>query len=62
MRLGVKAMESTTTEYDHTVRDGKHIIQFQYNGTGLSPKYQAVAANAGAIADLSSALATWIAQ
>jgi hypothetical protein len=31
MRLGVKAMESCVTEYDYTVRDGKRIIQFQYD-------------------------------
>jgi hypothetical protein len=40
MRLGVKALESTITEYDYTVRDGNHIIQYLYNGTGLDPKYQ----------------------
>ena len=40
MRLGVKALESTVTEYDYTVRDGSHIIQFMYNGTGLDPKYR----------------------
>jgi hypothetical protein len=38
MRLGVKLMESCTTEYDGTVRDDGRIIQFQYNGTGLDPK------------------------
>ena len=38
MRLGVKAMESTITEYDYTVRDGNHVIQYQYNGTGLDPE------------------------
>lgn len=52
MRLGVKAMESTTTapgafsggrecprcfEYDYTVRDGNRVVQFRYNGTGLNP-------------------------
>lgn len=61
MRLGVKAMESTISEYDNTVRDGQHIIQYLYNGTGLSPKFQAAAGCTGAIADLPSALATWIA-
>ena len=30
MRLGVKALESTITEYDYTVRDGNHMIQFLY--------------------------------
>ena len=30
MRLGVKAMESTITEYDYSVRDGKRIVQFRY--------------------------------
>jgi DNA-directed RNA polymerase subunit A' len=38
MRLGVKLMESCTTEYDGTVRDDGRIIQFLYNGTGLDPK------------------------
>lgn len=37
MRLGVKAMESTVTEYDYTVRDNARIIQFRYNGSGLDP-------------------------
>jgi hypothetical protein len=90
MRLGVKAMESTITEYDcllgdrygthtvlqgiHSVRDGSHIIQFAYNGTGLDPargasshrdsphpdsKVQAVAGEHGAFADLPTALSTW---
>ena len=31
-------MESTVTEYDYTVRDGGHIVQYLYNGKGLDPK------------------------
>jgi hypothetical protein len=56
---GVKAMESTTTEYDYTVRDGSHIIQYLYNGTGLDPKVQAGTGCAGAFCDLPVALEIW---
>ena len=88
MRLGVKALESTITEYDYTlegtwphdekwggegvthlivgsdilnvpVRDGAHIIQFTYNGSGLDPKYQAQAGTNGAFTNLPAALDTW---
>ena len=61
MRLGVKAMESTITEYDYSVRDGKRIVQFRYNGTGLDPRVQSTAGCAGAFTDLPVALATWCA-
>ena len=52
-------MESTVTEYDYTVRDGGHIVQYLYNGTGLDPKYQASAGHPGAFADLPAALGTY---
>jgi hypothetical protein len=75
MRLGVKAMESTITEYDYSIRDMGRIIQFQYSprwcpsteargppgrhGTGLDPRMQASVASTGAFADLPVALQTW---
>lgn len=52
-----------------TVRDGSHdpgatprhgrpvrIVQFSYNGTGLDPRVQAAAGDAGAFADLPAVL------
>ena len=67
---GVKALESTITEYDYSVRDGSHIIQYPGNNCNYSvtaslqwhrfgPKYQASAAHAGAFTDLPAALDTW---
>lgn len=41
---------------DPTVRDGAHIVQFLYNGTGLDPRVQAAAGDSGAFADLPAAL------
>lgn len=60
MRLGVKMMEADTVAYDHTVRDGAgRVVQFQYNGSGLDPRLQAVAGSAGAFRDLRSSLEGW---
>ena len=60
MRLGVKMMEADVVGYDHTVRDGTgRIVQFQYNGTGLDPKLQALAGSAGAFRDIPGYLDTW---
>ena len=67
-------MEATVTEYDYSVRHGKHIVQFVYNGTGLDPKYrpsrpvsdqgpnrmQSFAGNPSAFIDLPVALKTWV--
>ena len=58
---------------DGTVRDGRTIIQYMYNGTGLNPRstrgtarghrrcpqYQAAAGDPGAFIDLPTALQTW---